>query len=95
MLINFIPTNIMPIPLISIPILAILFLPNIAIKTPIHASAVKNGVIGKLCRAVICAVMVVPILAPIIILVACLSVIKPALTKPTIITVVADRKSVV
>ena len=56
------------IPLISIPAFVNLSLPNITIKAPTHASAVKNGVMGKLCNAVICAVMVVPMLAPIIIL---------------------------
>ena len=89
-LINLIPTNMIPMPLISIPALATLSFPDIAINAPTHANAVKNGVIGKLCKAVICAVMVVPIFAPIMMLVACLSVIIPALTKPTTITVVAD-----
>ena len=37
------------------------------------------------------AVTVVPILAPIIMLMACFSVIRPELTKPTTITVVAEE----
>ncbi len=46
-------------------------------------------VIFKDSRATICAVIVVPMFAPIMIGAACVSVISPAFTKPTTITVVA------
>ena len=89
--IKSIPTNIMPIPHIKKPDLFTLSLLDIVINAPMQAIAARNDATGKACREAMCAVIVVPIFAPIIIPVACFSVIIPAFTKPTTITVVAEE----
>ncbi len=61
---------------------------NIMINTPANRI---NGAISVILNAMICAVMVVPMLAPIPTLIACISDMSPALTNPTSITVVADE----
>ena len=82
-----IPTNKIPKPNIILPI-SLLFLPftNITIIAP---TKTKTGAISSNLNATNCAVIVVPILAPIIIPAACAKFINPALTNPTTITVVA------
>ena len=76
------------------------FFRNTSITTPITARIGENDVgfnilINKLSLSIparlnIHEVMVVPMLAPIIMPIACLNFIIPELTKPTTITVVAD-----
>ena len=67
---------------------SLLFFPfaNITIIAP---TKTKTGAIVSNLNATNCAVIVVPILAPIIIPAACAKFINPALTNPTTITVVA------
>lgn len=71
------------------------FLLSVPISTPTNAVNAKNAVISNSAPAVdiadINAVTVVPMFAPIISEVACVRVISPTFTKPTIITVVAEE----
>ena len=46
------------------------FLANIAVKAPTLVNAIANDMKSKVCSAAICAVIVVPMLAPMIIVVA-------------------------
>ena len=68
-----------------------------AMKAPTPAKAENTMVVERellppnIPRATICAVMVVPILAPYIMVAACESEIIPALTKPIVMTVVAPE----
>jgi len=63
------------------------FLVSIIIPKP---TAIMSKAYFVTLNATICAVMVVPILAPIITPIACSRFIRPAVTKPTTITVVTD-----
>ena len=84
--------NTIPKPAKALPILFNLsFLQNISIITPINTSEIKMGSIGRDFSEAICAVIVVPIFAPMIIAVACFNDIMPAFTKPTTITVVTPE----
>ena len=85
------PTKIMPMLPMICPARLTLSLPIIDMNAPTHAIAAKNAVTGRDWSATICAVTVVPMLAPMMIAVACLRVMTPALTKPTTMTVVADE----
>ena len=63
--------NTSPNPANDKPIVLVLsFFPNIFMKIPIKARIATYATISKLCKATIWAVIVVPILAPIIIVVA-------------------------
>ena len=93
--ITSIPTNIKPKPCKMKPMRLILsFLPSIDINTPTKDTNANSAVILNSVPVVEIAVMnavtVVPIFAPIITETACVSVISPTFTKPTIITVVAE-----
>ena len=89
------PSRIMPVSFLRLSLL------NIYIIIPISASTGVNDVGLRSCthtasplmppRLSSHAVTVVPILAPMITPIACLSVISPEFTKPTTITVVADE----
>ena len=82
-----IPVNNIPKPNIIFPISLLFFaLANITNAAPTNTN---NGAIWSNLNATNWAVIVVPILAPIIIPAACAKLISPALTKPTTITVVA------
>ena len=62
------PMNKRPRPEKMIPrVLVLSFLPRIDIKAPMITSKVIYSVIGKFCKAASCAVMVVPMLAPMMI----------------------------
>ena len=94
--ITFIPINIRPRPCKIAPICLILsLLPIIDISTPTNATNANSAVIWNSApvveMAVTNAVTVVPMFAPITTGTACASVIRPTLTKPTIITVVAEE----
>ena len=94
--ITFIPINISPKPCKTAPTrFTLSFLPSIDIRTPTNATKAKSAVISNSAPAVEIAVMnavtVVPMFAPIITEAACVRVISPTLTKPTIMTVVADE----
>ena len=81
----------MPKPAIIMPAVFTLGLLIMVMKKPMPVSMMKNSVTGKNCSATICAVIVVPMFAPIIMPVAWNSVMMPAFTKPTTMTVVADE----
>ncbi len=82
-----IPRNSVPKPNTTSPtFFTVSFLKNIIITTPIIT---KIGATESKSRETICAVTVVPILAPIITPTACIRFISPELTKLTTITVVA------
>ena len=82
------PMNRTPIPAIMPPTCCtFLFFAKIRDITPTKA---MSGANAPMSRAISCPVMVVPTLAPMIIHTACLSVIRPELTNPTVITVVAE-----
>ena len=84
-----IPINKIPKPAIISPIASSFLLLKKAINTtPIKAIIGAKAVISK---AISCPVIVVPILAPMMTHTAFFNCISPALTKPTIITVVADE----
>ena len=88
-LIRFIPIKRIPRPARIWPISWAFFcaLMNRTMATPAKAN---SGAIAPTSSAINCPVMVVPMLAPMIIQTACLSVIIPELTNPTTITVVAE-----
>ena len=86
-LIKLIPLNNIPKPRRIFPnSLLFLALANIINAVPAN---MNNGAISSNLNATNCAVIVVPILAPIITPAACARLISPAFTKPTTITVVA------
>ena len=85
--ITFSPINKMPNPRITSPALCTFwFLQNMDIITPMITN---SGAISDRLNAINCPVIVVPILAPRIIPVACIRFISPEFTKLTTITVVA------
>ena len=84
-------TNTSPSPPSIMPkVLTLSFRHSISMKIPTAASGSRNAANSNALRAAICAVIVVPMFAPMITAVAMVSDITPALTKPTVITVVAD-----
>ena len=84
-----IPINKIPSPAAIVPIASNrLLLKNAINATPINAITGANAVISN---AINCPVIVVPMFAPIITQTAFSSFINPALTNPTVITVVADE----
>jgi len=83
-----IPRNKSPSPIMVIPIFfVLLLLARKYIKVPIII--IGNASISIILNDTICAVIVVPMFAPIIIPIACLKVMRPAFTNPTVITDVA------
>ena len=66
-------------------------LENIVMNTPTTASTRRNAETSRLPSEAIHAVMVVPMLAPMMTAVAWKRVIIPALTSPTTMTVVAEE----
>ena len=84
-----IPMNSTPIPAMMPPTCWIfLFFTKIRSMTPTNAI---SGARAPMSRAISWPVMVVPTLAPMIIHTACFNVIRPELTNPTVMTVVADE----
>ena len=83
---NCIPIKRSPSPTIPLAIYAIcFFLVHIESTTPI---ATRGNANASILNAIICAVTVVPILAPIMIPIACMRFNIPEFTKLTVITVV-------
>ena len=60
-------------------------------STPMPVSPIAKVAMSKAESAAICAVMVVPMLAPIVMVAACVRVMTPALTRPTTMTVVSEE----
>ena len=85
--IRFIPKKSIPKPIMTCDISLIFFF--FATKCTNTPMPIKIGAIVSILKDTNSAVTVVPMLAPIIIPIACCKFISPAFTKPTVITVVA------
>ena len=93
-LMNCKPIKIKPIPIRILPIcLERPLFPVILITSPAAATAEKTAamLMFMLCNDMICAEMVVPMLAPMMMAPACVRLISPTFTNPTIMTVVAEE----
>ena len=86
------PTNTRPSDATSMPaVFTLLLLLTMVITRPTRVSSMTYVITLKSLSHTSQPVMVVPMLAPMITAAACMSVITPALTKPTTITVVTEE----